>query len=321
MANLLGKIEKGAAGETMLDTETLSARYLDPMRKEWRRCDMAVRLAYPEYWWEPHQRNILTAIYDGDIAQADKLIAAARPRLLEELAQIAKKFGQKDRYVQWWTERAKLDARGWQGLIADRRKKLAKHVQEYGYFVAVTSKMLEDLKNPPLDWGTGRWQVSNKLLATVLPTEREQFWGAWIGGLRRQKNLEAAVFAAERKILGAVGEFSELPVDLPISGKRDRLALLLYLSNVNKHSIGGQYLRTRWAGYRFIQLLWEDKVLWEADLGPRRETGEWFLVRLPAIPADVSMLPLRLRVEDRKLGEKNYTIAYVGPIRLLEMPE
>jgi len=32
-------------------------------------------------------------------------------------------------------------------------------------------------------------------------------------------------------------------------------------------------------------------------------------------------LPLRLRVEDRKLSINNYTICFVGPVRLIETSE
>jgi hypothetical protein len=45
------------------------------------------------------------------------------------------------------------------------------------------------------------------------------------------------------------------------------------------------------------------------------------MVRLPRIPDEVKDLSLRLRVEDRKLSLNNYNITYVGPIRLMELPE
>jgi hypothetical protein len=67
--------------------------------------------------------------------------------------------------------------------------------------------------------------------------------------------------------------------------------------------------------------VWQDKVLWEADIGCLPERGDWFLVRLPRVPDDVKDLTLRLRIEDRKLSMNNYTLCFVGPIRLLELPE
>ena len=77
----------------------------------------------------------------------------------------------------------------------------------------------------------------------------------------------------------------------------------------------------RWAGYRHMQLLWEDKVLWDGDLGYISERGDWFLVRLPRIPDDAKELKLHLRAGDRKLGMNNYTISYVSPLRLMELPD
>jgi hypothetical protein len=44
------------------------------------------------------------------------------------------------------------------------------------------------------------------------------------------------------------------------------------------------------------------------------------MIPLPTIPNDVATLSLRLRVEDRKVSMNNYTIAYIGPIHLVELP-
>jgi hypothetical protein len=90
---------------------------------------------------------------------------------------------------------------------------------------------------------------------------------------------------------------------------------------VNKDLFSNTMVKYRWAGYRFLKLTWQDKTLWEADLGRVPERGEWSLVRLPVIPDAMNQLDLRLRVEDRKVSLNNYTICYVGPIRLMEVPD
>jgi hypothetical protein len=110
-------------------------------------------------------------------------------------------------------------------------------------------------------------------------------------------------------------------VDVPVSGRRDRLGLLLFASAANKDLFSATLTKYRWAGYRFLELAWQDKVLWETDLGHLPERGDWFLVRLPRVPDGVKDLTLRLHVEDRKLSEGNYTLCFVGPIRLLELPD
>lgn len=323
MDALLLDIEASAPVQTMLDPTELKAAYLDSMRRELDVHSAASRLDFPEYWWDTHQRRVLEALHAGNPARADELITAARGRLSGELAAIDKTLGEYcdvKSYVAWWQQRGQLDAAGWQQLIQARQAALAARVEEYDRMVVPAAKMLAQSKTPPTDWGTGRWQVGNRLLATVLPRDHEVAWGDWAAGLFNRADFEAAVFAAKRRTPGDIGEYAELPVDVPVSGDRSRLGLLLFLSNFNKEKIGLSYTETRWAGYRFIQLLWDDRVLWEADLGPQRELGDWFMVPLPIIPNDVATLSLRLRVEDRKVSMNNYTIAYVGPIHLVELP-
>ena len=100
-----------------------------------------------------------------------------------------------------------------------------------------------------------------------------------------------------------------------------RCAESLYASAANKDLFSATPVKYRWAGYRFLELAWQDKVLWETDIGHLPERGEWFLVRLPRVPDDVKDLTLRLRIEDRELSQNNYTICYVGGIRLMELPK
>ncbi len=323
LEELLSRIAPGALRQSMLPTEELRHDFLEAMRDELVAGRAAALASYPEYWWNDHQRKLLTAVYDGNLPQADELIAEVRDRLLGDLAEISQGLGHLNgvnEYVDWWTERAGMQAEGWRRLVAERRVELADRIWKYGYYVAVTSNMVEGMRHPLLGWGTGRWERANRVLATVLPSEREAFWGDWIGGLYRKGDTEAAVFACHRRTHSRPGTFSELQVELPLAGKRDRLALLIFLSNVNKDEIGLDHVEARWADHRFITLTWDDKTLWEADLGRPREQGEWFMVKLPAMPEDLSELSLRLRVEDRRivLGPG---IVFVGPIRLIELPE
>jgi len=127
------------------------------------------------------------------------------------------------------------------------------------------------------------------------------------------------VFALEKHLPVKAGTHSELPVSIPISGRRDQLALLIYLADANKESFGLGRAKWRWSGSRSIKLLWGDRELWQADLGIPRLTGEWFVVPLPQLPADLDKLPLRLRVEDYHNAKNNLEIVYVGPIHLVEL--
>jgi hypothetical protein len=324
LAAALDRLAANGPKGTLLSEAELNSKYLQPMRKELETHRAAAVLTYPEDWWPDHQRKILEAVYAGDTAAADQLAAAGRGRVLNEVDQIHKALQSYPRaaaYVAWWRKQAALDANGWQTFVATRRKALEERVLDYSRQIANAGTMMAGLRSPPLEWGIGRWQVNNRLLATVLPSPNEQFWGSWLAGLHEEHGLKAAVFAADRKTPGDPGEYAELKASVPVSGRRDRLGLLVFASSANKDLFSNTMIKYRWAGYRFIQLIWQDQVLWEADLGHVPESGEWFLVRLPRIPESVKDLSLRLRVEDRKLSMNNYTISYVGPLRLLELPE
>ncbi|MDW8308994.1 MAG: hypothetical protein RMK20_06440 [Verrucomicrobiales bacterium] len=325
MTAALETLAQSAPNETLLPREELQSAYLERMRRELDTHRAAADLAYPEEWWPDYQRKILDALHAGNEARVNELAAAARPRVLKEIEQITRAlagYPHLASYAAWWRKRASLDAGGWKQVLEARQQTLRERVTNYSHTILSDATMTDWLRNPPIEWGIGRWQVANRLLATVLPAAQEQFWGDWIAGRHRTKNVEAAVFTADRVLRpGEPGEYVELPATVPVSGKRDRLGLLIFVSAANKDLFSNTLVHYRWAGYRFLQLRWDERVLWEADLGQIPERGQWFMVRLPRIPDDVPELHLRIRAEDRKLSMNNYTIAYFGPIRLMELPE
>lgn len=318
----LQRVAVAAPAATLVPADELNPAYLERMRATVALYDEAAQLAFPENWWPAEQRRILDAIHAGDTAAADRIIRPARERVQRELARIEQglsAYPKTAEYLKWWRTRAGLDTTGWKALLAAQEKVLAERIVDYNRIVE-TKTMVEGLRSPPLEWGIGRWQVSNRLLATALPERKPRFWGDWVAGLHRQDGIDAAIFAAYRKVPAEIGEYAELPVRLPVSGQRDRLAVLLFVSSANKDLFSNTMIPYRWAGYRFIQLLWGGKVLWEQDLGATPERGEWFMIRLPVVPAGVRELDLRLRVEDRQVSYNNYTVSYVSPLRLMELP-
>jgi len=321
LERLQQRIAAGAVEESMLPAEELETAYVGAMRAELETGRIEALIDYPEYWWDQHQRKVLSAVYDGRDEDADRLTAEVREPAVSEIERIETDLGHLrvvPDYAKWWKGRLGLDAQGWRGLVARRREELAVRVWDYGYYQAKTSTMLQEANNPPMGWGTGRWEMQNKFLATILPGEREHFRGNWIAGV--YDATPAAVFAHERRKGAVAGNYAEVEFRIPLSGRRDRLALMIFLSNHSKESIGLHYVKARWAGRHFIELLWDDTVLWAADLGRPRLEGEWFVVKLPPLPEELESLPVRLRVEDRKESESS-TIAFVGPIRLVEFPE
>ncbi len=319
----LRSIERHAAQETMLDPERLQKALLDPMRAEVAVGRAAAELAYPEYWWDEHQRKILNAVHDGDLARADELAAAVRDRVTQEVGQVARALAvlrSAPEYAGWWQRRAALDGKGWKALVAERQTLLSKRIGEYGWFVVVIGKLLKDLPNVPLDWGRAKANAKLRVLATVLPEAREQFRGDWIGGPYREGVLQAAAFVLNRDGSCTAGDYAELPAKLPVSGPRDRLALLVYMNCHTKDAYGLEEVPRRWAGHTCAQVLWGDKVLWEGDAGLPRNGCEWDLVRLPPIPDTVTELPLRVRVVDKRDSDGTQAIVFVGPLRLVEIP-
>jgi len=329
LETILDGTEAGARAETLLvSTQVLDEWYLVPMRGEIDTGRLCATAAYPEYWWNDHQRALLTALYDGNTGAVNTLASSVRSRLLADVDDIALKMSYLSYvsgYRNWWRSRAMLDAAGWQQVIDQRKTDLAYWIGEYGVFSSpdlgkeLTSTMLKDVNSPPfLEYGIGRWNVMNRVLATVLPSEREMFWGEWIGGIYRSGDRAAAAFAIPMKIYANEGGFSELEVRLPISGNRERLALMIYLASVNKIDIASDVSPYRWANRRSIQLLWDDRVVWREDPGLQRNRGSWHWVNLPAIPEGITELPLRLRVTDETFLENNNNIIFVGPLRLVE---
>jgi hypothetical protein len=307
---------------SLLAKDLLQREYLEPMRREVRSARAMLDAPFPEYWWDEHQAAVLAAVYAGDHAQADALITCARPRVQEDIGKVLQALGEAGHvkaYAAWWRKRAAASAADWTKLIDQRRGQLQERVADYDRTVAPLSELLKNMNDPPVQAGTRAWEKRNRVLTTVTPADHEQFWGNWIGGLTTFNGQRVAAFAVERHLPTNAGAFSELPIELPISGRRDRLALVVYLADANKESFGLGYAKWRWSGTRAIRLLAGDREVWSADLGIPRLTGEWFIVPLPAVPPDVKTLPLRLRVEDYYSAKNNLEIVYVGPIHLIEL--
>lgn len=324
LASVLDEIAAKAPGQTLLAEDALKSSYLDRMRRELETHRAAAKLTYPEVWWPEQQQRILDRLHAGDAAGVDELASSVRGRVLKEVDEISRSLPSgpyAKAYADWWRARASLDAGGWKALVEARRKAMGDRLKDYFWSMVNPGPLLEGLASPPLEWGIGRWQVSNRLLATALPGTNEWFWGDWMAGPYERGSVRAAVFAAGPKTAGAPGEYAELKVSLPVSGHRDRLGLLVFASSANKDLFSATPVKNRWAGYRFLELAWQDKTLWEADVGSLPDRGEWFLVRLPRVPDDVKDLTLRLRIGDRKVSHGNYTLCFVGPIRLMELPE
>lgn len=324
MQKHLTVLQTKSKATTLIDEDLLDREYLELMAHEITTGRELAKAPFPEYWYPEHQAKILNAVYDDDMEKAKELIAAVRDRILDEISQIEKMLDNPkatNQYAKWWRKRAKATPADFQELIDNRQNALMKRVKIYNGSVVRFNRMLGDLNDPPIQVGTGPWERHNHLLASVLPEPRETFWGEWVGGIVEWQGLKVAGFAIEKHDPVNANSFVEMPVNIPISGKRDRLALLIYLADANKEKFGLGYAKWRWSGYRTMFLKRGDQDLWTADLGIPRIEGEWFVVRLPELPADLKTLPLRLRLEDYFWAKNNLEIVYVGPIHLIQLDE
>lgn len=322
LGQLVADLREKAPKGSLLDRELLRRDYLDPMQREIQTGLAQAAAPYPEYWWPEHQDRLLHAIYEGDLAKANQLAASVRERVLREIEQVEALLNNPamtGQYAKWWRERANADAADWKALLVKRQAALRDRITDYGKSIAPTKAMLANLHDPPVQIGTRAWERHNHVMATVVPEPRETFWGDWIGGLYNHAGTQVAVFAHERHDRVNAGTYSELPVNIPVSGRRDRLALVIYVANVTKESFGFGYAKWRWSGTRALRLMWGEREVWKADLGIPRTQGEWFVVPLPELPQGLQSLPLRLRLEDYYNAKNNLQIVYVGPIRLLEL--
>lgn len=323
---LLADIEKLAPRETMLDAAQLDSEYLQRMRDELAGNKASVELDFPEYWWPEHQRKLLTALYDRrSPLKPDEVIAAGRDRLIKEADQVGARLPDVryiKEYVDSWTGLARLDVEGWRNRLAERRREFDERLVDYAYCCAKVNDMVAGISKPPLDWATGRWERTNRVLATVWPIGNEQFWGGWMGGSYEIGGHRVAAFAANRREPCDEGTYCELSASMLMPQcRRNQLAVMIHLANINKETIGGHYVPSRWGGHRFVTLKIGDQVVWEADVGPDRVNGEWFVARIPEVPEGALFLPVTLRVEDRLWSMNNNTLVLVGPIRLVELAE
>ena len=322
MDELQKKIAAKAAEQTMLpEEEMLSKLYILPMAEEVRTGKAVAVAPFPEYWYSEHQRKLLAAVYAGRLDEADQLASSVRERLNRDLDQIKTLLGHMsltDKYVEFWTHRAAMTAADWQKMMADRKTMLEPHLKEFSYFTYRVDKMTEGMAKPPLHWATGCAEGQVVVRATVSPKDQEYFWGKWQGAILPAKGGDMTCFWMARDGAGTRDDYAEFPLDIPVSGRRDSLHLMFFVSNWNRESLGLENLPSRWATHRMIQILNEDKVLWQEDIGIHRNDGQWYVVDLPKLPDDLKTLKLRLRVEDVRDWALDCT-TFVSPIRLLEI--
>jgi len=314
METAFRKLETATPG--FVDPQRFNDYYIDPMRAELATAKAATEVPYSEYWWEGHQRALLDAIYSGDLDEAKRLIDGVRARVLSEVNEVKSKLTEMDgldAYVKWWTDRANLDVDGWKKLLEDRKAGFVQCTDtlEDRKFGDPRKKWIKNLSAPPEDF---------KVVATVLPNDRQQFAGAWFGGLNRKYGQDLYIFAYPLKHWTRMGEYCETEIVVPVSGRRGWRGVQFFLNAWTNETIADEYMKGRYLGRRFIQLLCGDEVLWQEDVSLPRGEGEWVTVGLPEADEGTTEIKLRLRVEDREESYNYAAAIFVGPMNAVMVP-
>ena len=304
----LRRLQTARTDESFVREECFESWFLDAPRAELATARAAAELQYPEYWWDEHKRKVISEVYDGDLAEAGRLVNEAKPRLLAQASEARDKLVEAagmDDYVQYWTDKASLDAKGWQAMIDQRKAEFPKLVEDIIYQrVGDLSSLLKGVDSPPNDL---------PVIASALP-EHELFAGEWRSG----KYQDAFVFLRPNKSFTNIGDYDEVEMVMP--GKRIKgwYGVQFYVNAWVGESLGLETIRGRWLGRRFISLLDREKVLWRDDVS-LLPGGRWVTVGLPDEVEDMKEIKLRLRVEDVQVADNYPAVICLSPIRLVSV--
>jgi len=289
----LKRLQTTMAEESFVSEERFEPWFLDSARAELVTARAAAELDYPEYSWDEHQRKVLHAIYDGDLAGADKLIQDAEPRLIAQASEARDKLTEvavMDKYAQHWADKANLDAKGWQSMVGNRKTEFPKMVEELVYQRVGKLPAMPKNSDPP---------EGASVISKVLP-EREFYAGEWHSG----RHGDAFIIMRPNKVYTNIGDYIEAEISTPARP----FGVRFYVDAWVGESLGLQTIRGRWLGRRFISLLDGDKVLWREDVS-NLPGGKWVTVSLPEQDTG-----LRLRVDDLQVADNYPALIRISPI-------
>lgn len=327
MEFLLQEIKTNACQGSLLAPEHVADRFMKPMEQVIQIGRAVESLSFPEQWYEDTQRQILQAVYAGDLQAADQVISDTKPRIICEANAIAQGLSihrTTDKYVQWWLQRAEMNAEDWVDLVQQRHDELLQFAWRYNYYQVLRKNLLVGIHDFPDGWGVGGAKGSPAIQGTYLPSNREYFNGTWYAGTFKdaENNVDLIAFLQSTdRANGEPGNYAELDLSMPLGQARQNLAIMFFMNRDVKNKVGHYYAREMWAGHTFLQVLHRDQILWEEDIGISRHGREWSLVHLPTLPAEEKEVHLRLRILDRKRSPGMRGFVLMGSIYLVQIPE
>jgi hypothetical protein len=319
---LAGTIRARALQETAIDQGRLVSVYLEPMQATLQYARKMAALDYPEYSVDS---ALVERIYelcdDGKMAEAERLEAEVRPRILRQAANVAEELrglkGIED-YVAFWNGQVS----GIESLAKGAMRRRAAMNAAFGTMLKTGfSRCLVNQRLDPAGYAAWLERLSAPLaghLVAEIPASRwlsrpARWRGTWCIGSLDWQGDSLTVLAFPRLVASKIGDYAEVRTETPVPKFQGRLRLQLF---INDTKIDPLYPK-----YRFHELWVNDRLAWEEDISGSRQNKEWISVDVSEAAKASTSLAIRFRVNDRRAVGCFGSVTFLGPLRLIESPE
>ena len=133
----------------------------------------------------------------------------------------------------------------------------------------------------------------------------------WVTGGYPADAPKVMVMSAPGKTRTKVGNFSQVTFELPVPKSNRKKTLQFFLTD--------EYFNKKWTGYRFYELLYDGKIIWEEDIALKRDGQDaWSTIDVTDIVNGKKKIKLTFRLRDRKSSNDLQSTTLIGPVRLVE---
>ncbi|NQT11267.1 MAG: hypothetical protein HQ582_00870 [Planctomycetes bacterium] len=121
-----------------------------------------------------------------------------------------------------------------------------------------------------------------------------------------------AAIAYPRHTPSKTDDMGEVCAELAVPEFTGRLMLDAFVNDTR--------LENRYPRHRYLQLLANDRLLWEEDIASPRDGREWVSLDVTELAKPGTTLKLRFRVIDRRPVGDHLTVTFLGPVRVRAAP-
>lgn len=311
-------IRAQAMKETAIDQDRLVSVYLEPMQATLQYARKMALLDYPEYCVDSSLVDRVCELCDeGKTAEAERLEAEVRPRVLQQLAQARDDLrGLKgiEEYVAFWNNQVG----GKESLAKAALQRRASMNAAFNTMVKTGfSRCLVNQRLDPAGYATWLDRLSSpppgQAVAEIPGSQwlsRPSRWrGAWCTGPLDWQGNRLTVLAFPRLVASKSEDYAEVCTETAVPKFQGRLRLHLF---VNDTKIAPLYPK-----YRFHELRVNDRMVWQEDISGSRENNEWISVDVTEAAKTSTTLAIRFRVIDRRAVGCFGSVTFLGPLRLI----